>query len=254
MEPMTMAALMAGGSSLLGSGLSFMGGSSAAKNTREAMERYLNELRTQRKTFLDQPESQAIRKRLQSFIGGNVGYSDDTVKNMRTGVVEDYGKSLGDMTRLTKAGGAGSSGVFTPGRQDRTSRLLGQNIASNRATSMRDIATKNADVAMNNERLAMSALPTYLPGTPSTTIASPDVYNQANAEPNIGTYLGPALGNLGNLAGQYAIFSQLANASPVAQRMSMWDPVMADGMNPNTMPGDQASSLRNYYRNLSPTR
>lgn len=247
------AAGVAGGSALASGGLSFMGASSAAKNTRQAMERYLADLAKNRQTFLDQPESKGIRAKLGSYINGDVGYNPDVVKGMRAGVTEDYGKSLSDMTRLTKQAGAGSTGVMTPGRADRTSRLLGQNIAANRATAMRDITTKNADVARSNQSLAISALPTYLPGSPSTTIASPDVYNQANANPNIGSYLGPALGGIGNMAGQYAIFSQLANASPVAQRMSQWDPIMGTGIPPGYMPGyDPGSTWSNNFR--SPTK
>jgi len=207
---MTWVAVGVGGAAAIGGGaLSFMGGQSQAKSSRQAMERYLAELRQQRQTFLDQPESGAIRKRLGEYAQGNVGYDPNILRGMRAGVTEDYGKSLADMSRITRAGGAGASGVYTPGRSDRTARLLGQNIASNRATSMRDISTRNADVALNNQRFAISAMPTYLPGTPSTNIASPDVYAGANAVAPFGSYMGPALSNIGQQAGQYALYSPL---------------------------------------------
>lgn len=122
-------------------------------------------------------------------------------------------KSLADMTRLTQKAGAGSTGVYTPGRADRTTRLMGQNIAANRATSIRDINTKNADVALNNQRFAISALPTYMPGTPATNIPSPDVFLKAGETPSFGSYLGPALSQAGNT------FANMSMFGPVMQRM-----------------------------------
>ena len=77
------------------------------------------------------------------------------------------------------------------------------------------------------------------------------MYNQAGASPHPGTYFGPTLANIGNQAGQYAIYSQLANANPTAQRMAMWDPVMGTGAQPGSI--DNGRSLSNYYRRLSPT-
>lgn len=208
MEPLTMGAVM-GGAQLLGGGLSFLGANSQSKSVRAAMERYINEVNQQRQTFLDQPESTAIRAKLKSYIGGDVGYNPETVEGMKKGVYEDYGKSLADMTRLTQKAGAGSSGVYTPGRADRTSRLLGQNIAANRATSIRDINQKNADVALNNQRFALSALPTYMPGTPATNIPSADVFLKAGEQPGFGTYMGPAVAQAGNTFGNMAFMGPL---------------------------------------------
>lgn len=192
MEPTTMAAIGIGGS-LAGGGLSFLGANSQSKRIRQAMQDYLNYINNARNTFLNQEETGAIRNRLKSFIGGNVGYGDDVLKNMRAGVIEDYGKSLADMTRLTSSAGAGRTGVYTPGRADRTARLLGQNIAAMRANNMRDIATKNADVALNNERFAVSALPTYMPGLPSTPTIGPDVFMNKAAGADFPSFLGQAI-------------------------------------------------------------
>jgi hypothetical protein len=73
--------------------------------------------------------------------------------------------------------------------------------------------------------------------------------------PGMESFLGGALGQVGQQAGQYAIFSQLANSNPIAQRMAMWDPVMGTGPNPNYVPGyGPGSSFADYYRHLSPRR
>lgn len=244
MDPLTLGAV-AGGSQLFGAGLSFLGQNSQSKAVRQAMERYINEVNRQRQTFLDQPESQAIRQKLQSYIGGDVGYSPETVEGMKKGVYEDYGKGLTDMTRLTGKAGAGSTGVYTPGRADRTARLLGQNIAANRATSIRDINTKNADVALNNQRLAVSALPTYLPGMPATNMPSADVFLKAGEQPNIGSYLGPALGQAGNTFANMSMFgpvmqrmleTQASNPSAYSPLLNLYNPSMGSEMQRRLFP------------------
>lgn len=232
MDPLMLGAV-AGGAQLLGGGLSFLGANSQSKAVRQAMERYISEVNRQRDLFLNQPESTAIRSKLQSYIGGDVGYSPETVEGMKKGVYEDYGKSLADMTRLTQKAGAGSTGVYTPGRADRTSRLLGQNIAANRATSIRDINQKNADVALNNQRFAISALPTYMPGTPATNIPGADVFLKAGETPSAGSYLGPALGQAANSVGNMALMG------PVYERM------MA-GMMPYPNLGAYSSTLPDF--------
>ena len=157
---MSWVAVGVGGAALVGGGLSYMGASSSASKSRAAMERYITELNKQRETFLNQPESSAIRSKMGDYIEGNSGYSNELLSGMKAQTQEAYGNSLADMTRLVGKGGAASTGVYTPGRADRTARLLGQNIASNRANSMRDINQKNADVALSNQRFAVSALPT----------------------------------------------------------------------------------------------
>jgi hypothetical protein len=207
------AAAIIGGSALVGSGLSFMGSSNQAKSSRQAMERYLNALQGQRNLFLNQPETGAIRKKLGSYVNGDVGYDPELLSGMKAQTQEAYGNSLADMTRLIQKGGAGQSGVYTPGRADRTARLLGQNIASNRANSMRDINQKNADVALNNQRFAVSALPTYMPGTPATQVAGPDVYAAAGNVPHVGSFMGPAIQQAGNTWAQYKMYA------PIMERM-----------------------------------
>lgn len=207
---MSWVAVGVGGSALVGGGLSFLGASSQSKKVRQAMQDYINYTEGQRNTFLNQPESSAIRKKLESYIPGDQGYNADILSSMKSGVQEAYGNSLADMTRLTGKAGAASTGVYTPGRADRTSRLLGQNIAANRANSIRDIHQKNADVALNNQRLAISALPTYLPGMPATQPISPDVFLKKAEEPHWGSFLGPAIAQAGQQIGIYG---------PLMQRM-----------------------------------
>ena len=252
------AAGVAGGSALLGSGLSFLGASNSARQTRAAMQRYLDELNTQRQTFLDQPESRELRRRLGEYATGNVGYGSDTLKDMKATVYEDYGKGMSDMTRMVSKGGSGASGVFTPGRASRTARLASQNIAANRANSIRDVNKANADVALSNQRFAASALPTYMPGTPSTTVASPDVYLKSMESPDWASFLGQGLTQAGQIAGQMAMLNQLQMSNPIVQRMMgvlPYDSVTGAGPNPNFVPGYGAgSSFDSYYRNLSPTR
>ena len=253
---MVTAGLIVGGSALAGSGLNFLGGQSQSKAVRKAMEDYINYTQGQRNLFLNQPETGAIREKLNTYIGGNVGYSDDTLNTMKSGVYEDYGKSLADMTRLTGKAGAASTGVYTPGRADRTSRLLGENIAANRANAIRDITTKNADVALSNQRLAVSALPTYMPGLPATPTISPDVFANANAVAPAGSYFGPAITQAGS---QYA---NLSIMSPIMEKLltSQQNPYAALYAG-NLMNGPAYSRMApipyfgsDYYANLSPTR
>lgn len=206
------AGIIAGGAALAGGGLSFLGASNQAKAHRAAMERYINYLQGQRDLFLNQEESGAIRNRLKSFIGGNVGYNPGTLQDMKAGVYEDYGRSLADLERISGKAGAGATGVYTPGRASRTTRLLGQNIAANRANSIRDVNMKNADVALNNERLAISALPTYMPGLPATPTFGPDVF-ASGTPPHIGSYLGPALSQAGQT------YANLSIMGPIMEKL-----------------------------------
>lgn len=231
-EPVTTAALIAGGASLLGSGMSFMGGQSQASSTRQAMERYLAELNRNRQLFLDQPEVGAIRRKLGDYISGGEGYNPQLLGEMKAGVFADYGRGLSDFKRLTAKAGAGKTGVYTPGRADRTSRLLGQNIAANRASSIRDIHAKNADVALNNQRFAISAMPTVLPGTPSTTVASPDVYAGAGATAHPGSYIGPALQNAGQMYANMSMYGPILERMMTSQ-MNPYFMMNMPGMNPN---------------------
>lgn len=238
--------IVAGGA-LAGSALSFMGAQSAAKSTRDAMNQYINNLNNQRNTFLSQPESTAIREKLGSYIKGDVGYSPEVLNGMRAGVTEDYGKSLADLTRLTGKAGAGSTGVYNQGRSDRTARLMGQNIASNRATSMRDVTKQNADVALNNQRMAISALPTYLPGMPATQVPGPDAYQGLNAQANIGSYAGPAIasaaGSIGSMVGYSSVMDKMMNSQNNPMNTLSGQYMMQPGYSPTS----------DMYRRMFPT-
>jgi len=256
---MSWVAVGVGGAALVGGGLSYMGASSSASKSRAAMERYITELNKQRETFLNQPESSAIRSKMGDYIEGNSGYSNELLSGMKAQTQEAYGNSLADMTRLVGKGGAASTGVYTPGRADRTARLLGQNIASNRANSMRDINQKNADVALSNQRFAVSALPTYMPGLPATQVAGPDVYAATGNVPNWGSFIGPAISQAGQVWGQQQIYGQImermmagyganSGASFVPSSTNQVNPMGFSGMN------DATSYYNNYLRNLSPTR
>jgi hypothetical protein len=184
--------MMAGGS-LAGGGLSFLGGQSQSKAMRDAMKQYINYQNDQRNLFLNQPQSTAIKDKLTSYIGGDVGYSDDVLSGMKHGVYEDYGKSLTDMNNSVAGAGLTPGGAYSPGRADRAKRRLGENIASNRAQDIRNINKENADVALNNQRFAVSALPTYMPGLSNTPQISPDVFQGLNSTAHPGSYFGPAI-------------------------------------------------------------
>lgn len=191
--PLGGAGLMMAGGALAGGGLSFLGGQSQSKAMRQAMQQYIDYQNGQRKLFLDQPQSSAIKDKLTSYIGGDVGYSDDVLNGMKQGVYEDYGKGLSDMSNMGTGAGVTPGGAYSPGRADRAMRRMGENVASNRAQSIRSINKENADVALNNQRFAVSALPTYMPGLPSTPMMTPDVFQGLNSTSNIGSYLGPAV-------------------------------------------------------------
>lgn len=193
---MTWAAVAVGGGALAGGALSFLGGQSQAKAGRAAAERYIDYLNQQRNTFLNQKETSAIRDRLGSFIGGNVGYSPEILSQMKQGVYEDYGKGLADLSRISASAGVmpGAGGnIYQPGTQARTTRMLGENIAANRARSIRDINIRNADVGLANERFAVGALPTYMPGLPATQAPGADVFQAAGQVAPWGSYMGPAV-------------------------------------------------------------
>lgn len=63
---------------------------------------------------------------------------------------------------------SGGGNVYTPGRYDRAVRTMGQNLAASKAKLIRDVNQKNADMAVSNQRFAVSALPIYTPGLSAT--------------------------------------------------------------------------------------
>ena len=234
MEPLTTAALIGGGFGLAGSGLSFLGANNSAKEYRKAMERYIAYMQNERNKFLTSPETGAIKKRLTDFVGGNVGYSPEVLNQMKEGTYEDYGKSLADIQRVTSGapvmGGAGGN-VYRPGQGDRASRLLGQNLAVNRATQLRDINKENHNLALQNERFAIQSLPTFMEGLPATPMIGPDAFAGTGATAHPGSFVGPMLMQAGMPA---------VNAwpmGPIAEQLAkyrMMDPhVAAQVGNPN---------------------
>ena len=192
----TSAALIMGGSAVAGGAIqglgSYFGQKSAADAQQQAAQAYLNYIQGQRDTFLAQPETSAIKSRLTQFIGGNVGYNPDTLAAMNQGTYEDYGKGLTDASRMARASAVSPGGTYQPGAADRTARLLGENIATRRAEALRSTTVNNANLANSNERFAISALPTFMPGTPGTTVPSPGVFQAQNpAQPGVGNFASP---------------------------------------------------------------
>lgn len=210
------AAASLGGGLLSGAG-SFLGQKSAADAQKQAAQAYLNYIQSQRDTFLAQPETGAIKNRLNQFIGGNVGYNPDTLAAMNQGTYEDYGKGLTDATNMGRAAAVSPGGTYAPGRADRTTRLLGENIATRRAEALRSTTVNNANVAMANERFAIGAMPTFMPGTPGTTVASPSVFQGLNpAQPGAGNFASPIGAALSNYSS--GLMRQPPNPNtPVAQ-------------------------------------
>ena len=215
--PLGGAGLALAGSSLAGAGLSFMGQQSSAKAMRKAMQDYIDYQNNQRKTFLDQPETTAIKAKLNSYISGDVGYAPDVVDSMKQGVYEDYGKGLADINQNAAGAGLTPGGAYSPGRTDRAVRRLGENIAVNRAQSLRDIKAKNADVALNNQRFAVSALPTYMPGIPSTPTVGPDVFQGLNSVAPFGSTFGPALSS--TASSMFMPYIQADAYGPIMEQM-----------------------------------
>ncbi len=201
MPAITGGLIAAGGGLLSGAG-SYFGQKASADAQKQAAQAYLNYIQGQRDTFLAQPETGAIKSRLNQFIGGNVGYNPDPLAAMNQGTYEDYGKGLTDASRMARASAVSPGGTYKPGVADRTSRLLGENIATRRAEALRSTTVNNANVALGNERFAISALPTFMPGTPGTTVPSPGVFQAQNpAQPGVGNFaspIGAALTTFGN--------------------------------------------------------
>src|SRR2546427_489198 len=153
------------GGSAIASGLgSYLSGRSQSK----AAQKYIDYLNSQRQTFLTATDP--IRKRLESYATGNVGYDPETLQAMRAGSYEDYGQGLSEAGDVIRKASVSPGGVYTTGRGDRAGRMLGENIATRRAESLRDITKQNADLATSNTRFAIGALPTFEPGLPATQV------------------------------------------------------------------------------------
>lgn len=226
-DPLITSAGIGAGAGLVGSALNFFGANKSAKEYRKAMERYIAYMQNERNKFLTSPETGAIKTRLNQFVGGNVGYSPEVVNQMKEGVYEDYGKGLADISRVASSapvmGGTGGN-VYRPGQKDRATRLLGQNLAANRATMIRDINKQNADVALNSERFAIQALPTFMEGFPATPMIGPDAFAGTGATAHPGQFFGPFLTQAG------MPFVQNYAFGPIAEMLAKYrygDPVAA---------------------------
>jgi len=219
---MTLSGLAFGGGAIANTLGSVFGSNAQSKAMRDAMEQYTRYIQGQRDTFLNQPEVGPIRQKLSEMSTGNYGYSPSALAAMRGGVTEDYGKALSDVApaalQSSVVPGGGTGTVYSPGRYNRTTRLLGENLAVRKAEANRDITTKNEQQAQANMRFAVSALPSYMPGLPATPTISPSVFQGANS-PDMGLYQGfGAIGNalmsapqLGYYLGLWGNGRQLAN-------------------------------------------
>jgi len=169
---------------------SLLGGGNAAKAANKAAKKYIEYANQQRNLFLDQPESQAIRSKLGEYVPGDVGYSPEVLDSMKSGVIEDYGRTLRDTNRNIGKQAVMPGGGYSPGKKDRAGRLVAENLGARRAESMRGITKENADLALDNQRWATSTIPTYLPGFSETPNISYGVFQDRYAK-------GPSLAELG---------------------------------------------------------
>mgnify|MGYP001199866565 FL=1 len=200
--PAMMMALGGGALSVGGGIAKAFGGDSQAKAARKAAQMYIDYQERERKKFLD--ANSPIRDKLMQYSQGNSGYDADLVRGMKDDVNEDYGQGLADVSRISanSAVGKNSGGgnVYTPGRYDRATRQLGQNLAMNKAKMIRDVNQKNADMAISNQRFAVSALPTYSPGLSATPQIGYDAFQGLNAVAPVGNYIGDMLQSVGQPA------------------------------------------------------
>lgn len=221
-EPMTMAAIGLGVGGGMGAIGNILGGNKQAKAIKDAMNQYISYRTGEREKYLANPEVGAIRSRLSSFIPGSPGYNSDPYASdpVARNYQDEFSKGVNEVTRASNKAGV-SGGVYSPGRRERTIRLMGENLTAKKAQGIRDMQT-------NNERFAISSLPTsgVLPGDPAHENFSPSVFQSLNT-PNMG---GPeALSNVGGSVSQAALLYGLfgprgAQQGPIQQRMAMAGP------------------------------
>lgn len=198
-----MALALGGGALSVGGGIAkAFGGDSQAKAARKAAQMYIDYQNREREKFLG--ATSPIREKLMTYADGKSGYDEDLLRGMKDDVNEGYGQGLADMSRITanSAVGKNSGGgnVYTPGRYDRATRQLGQNLAANKAKMIRDVNQKNADMAVSNQRYAISALPTFTPGLSATPQIGYDAFQGLNAVAPVGNYVGDIMQSLGSPA------------------------------------------------------
>lgn len=196
---------MAGAGALgsIGGGvMNAFGGDKQAKAARKAAQMYIDYQNRERDKFLS--ATSPIRDKLMQYSQGKSGYDEDLLRGMKDDVNEDYGQGLADVSRISanSAVGKNSGGgnVYTPGRYDRATRTLGQNLAANKAKMIRDVNQKNADMAVSNQRFAVSALPTYTPGLSATPQIGYEAFQGLNTVAPWENYAGGILQGLGQPA------------------------------------------------------
>ncbi|ULA59808.1 MAG: hypothetical protein LZF60_160138 [Nitrospira sp.] len=219
MPAMIMAGL--GGLGVVGGGISkAFGGDSQAKAARKAAQMFIDYQNREREKFLN--ATSPIRDKLMTYSEGKSGYDEDLLRGMKDDVNEDYGQGLADLSRITanSAVGKNSGGgnVYTPGRYDRATRQLGQNLAANKAKMIRDVNQKNADMAASNQRFAISALPTYTPGLSATPQIGYDAFQGLNATAPWENYLGDVLSGLGQPALSAGVDASIRG--PIAEKLA----------------------------------
>lgn len=192
-----------GGLGAIGGGvMNAFGGDKQAKAARKAAQMYIDYQKGERQKFLD--ATSPIRDKLMQYSQGTTGYDPSLVRGMKDDVNEDYGQGLADVSRISanSAVGKNSGGgnVYTPGRYDRATRQLGQNLAMNKAKMIRDVNQKNADMAVSNQRFAVSALPTYTPGLSATPQIGYDAFQGLNAVAPWENYAGNIMSSMGQSA------------------------------------------------------
>lgn len=203
MEPFTMMALGGGAASLGGGVAKMFGGQDQAKAARAAAQEYIKYQERERKKFLD--STRPIYDKLNRMaVHGDVGYGDEALRGMKDDINEDYGQGLSDMSRIAGTSAvsknSGGGNVYTPGRYDRAVRTMGQNLAANKAKLIRDVNARNVEMAQNNQKWAVSALPTFTEGLPATPQIGYDAFQGKNAVAPVGNYIGDMLQSIGGPA------------------------------------------------------
>lgn len=239
MPAMWMAGL--GGLSSVGGGIAkAFGGNKQAKAAQKAAQMYIDYQNRERQKFLD--ANSPIRDKLMQYSQGKSGYDEDLLRGMKDDVNEDYGQGLADVSRVSanSAIGKNSGGgnVYTPGRYDRATRQLGQNLAMNKAKMIRDVNQKNADMAISNQRFAVSALPTYSPGLSATPQIGYDAFQGLNATAPWENYAGSILQGLGQPA--FSAGMDWLVRGPIAEKLAR---VQAQ----NNQQKSQPKSWDNFY-------
>ncbi len=221
MEPFTMMALGGGAASVGGGVAKMLGGQDQAKAARAAAQEYIKYQEDQRNKFLT--ANRPIYDKLNRMaVHGDVGYGDEALRGMKDDINEDYGQGLADMSRIAGTSAvsknSGGGNVYTPGRYDRATRVMGQNLAANKAKLIRDVNARNVEMAQNNQKWAVSALPTYSEGLPATPQIGYDAFQGKNAVAPVGNYIGDMMQSLGQPA-MSAGFDGLVKG-PIAERLA----------------------------------